>query len=172
MRSTPARPGAGRSQSRGPGPHDRSRRGRRSAVNLPSMRFDTKVAIVVREDLAVWQKLNVACFLSGGLVGSYPELAGERYADGSGRGYGPLVRQPILVFAADREALRTVLRRAGERGLRTSIYTHELFTTGHDTANRAAVAAVPTDALDLVGLALHADRKDVDKVTKGLKLHP
>ena len=46
---------------------------------LWAMNFSTKIAIVVRDDLAPWQKLNVACFLSGGLVGSYPELAGERY---------------------------------------------------------------------------------------------
>jgi hypothetical protein len=32
------------------------------------MTFDTKIAIVVREDLAAWQKLNVAAFLSGGLA--------------------------------------------------------------------------------------------------------
>jgi hypothetical protein len=82
------------------------------------------------------------------------------------------VRQPILVFAADRDGLRTALARATERGLRPSIYTQELFATGYDAANRAAVADIPTEALDLVGLALHADRKDVDKVTKGLKLHP
>ena len=32
--------------------------------------FDTKIAIVVREDLAVWQKLNVTAFLTSGVVGS------------------------------------------------------------------------------------------------------
>jgi hypothetical protein len=26
------------------------------------MRFDTKIAIVVRDDLAMWQRLNVACY--------------------------------------------------------------------------------------------------------------
>jgi hypothetical protein len=135
------------------------------------MRFDTKIAIVVREDLATWQKLNVACFLAGGLVGSYPELAGERYADASGQGYGPLVRQPMLIFAASREGLRTTLGRALARGLNPSIYTAELFATGNDHDNRAAVAAVATDALDLVGLGLHGDRKDIDKVVKGLTLH-
>jgi hypothetical protein len=136
------------------------------------MRFDTKIAIVVREDLATWQKLNVACFLAGGLVGSYPELAGERYADASGRGYGPLVRQPMLIFAASRQQLRDAFERAMARGLDPSIYTTELFATGNDADNRAAVADVVTDALDLVGIALHANRKDVDKVTKGLALHP
>lgn len=135
------------------------------------MRFDTKIAIIVRDDLAVWQKLNVASFLSGGLVGSYPELAGERYRDGSGRLYGPLVRQPILIFAATGPELTRTLSRAIERGLDGSLYTAELFATGHDAANRAAVAGVATDALDLVGLGFHAARKDIDKVTKGLVLH-
>jgi len=47
-----------------------------------------------------------------------------------------------------------------------------MFATGHDEANRAAVKAVKAEALKLVGLALHADRKDVDRVVKGMALHP
>src|SRR3546814_20210322 len=132
------------------------------------MRLETKMAIVLSDDVATWQKLNVACFLSGGLVVSYPELAGERYRDASGRDYGPLIRQPILVFAASGEDLARTLQRALERNLNPAIYTRALFTTGNDADNRAAVAGVHTDALDLVGLGLHADRKAVDKVTKGL----
>lgn len=125
----------------------------------------------MRDDLATWQKLNVACFLAGGLVGSYPELAGERYRDASGRAYGPLIRQPILVFAADAAGLATALQRANERGVDVSIYTSDLFRTGNDCDNRAAVAAVATEALDLVGLAVHAERKTIDKITRGLSLH-
>ncbi|RCS25885.1 DUF2000 domain-containing protein [Phyllobacterium salinisoli] len=135
-------------------------------------RFDTKIAIVVRDDLATWQKLNVASFLAGGLVGSYPELAGERYADASGKDYGPLIRQPILIFAATADDLTRVLNRATERGLQPSIYTRELFSTGNDTDNRAAVAAVPTQNLDLAGVAIHAERRIIDKIVKGLSLHP
>ena len=30
--------------------------------------FDTKVAVVVREDLATWQKLNVTAFLTSAVV--------------------------------------------------------------------------------------------------------
>jgi hypothetical protein len=135
------------------------------------MTFDTKIAIVVREDLAAWQKLNVAAFLSGGLAGRYPEIVGERYNDASGCDYGPLVRQPILIFAAAKEELARSLTRARERGIKPSIYTVDLFTTYNDADNRAAVAAVATDSLDLAGLAFHAERKLVDKVVKGLKLH-
>ena len=31
------------------------------------MQYDTKIAVVIRTDLEVWQKLNVAAFLAGGL---------------------------------------------------------------------------------------------------------
>ena len=134
--------------------------------------FDTKIAILVREDLAAWQKLNVTAFLAGGLVGAYPELRGDAYRDRSGQLYGPLIRQPILIFAADGAGLKRSLERALARNLRPSLYTSQLFATGNDQDNRAAVAAVATADLDLVGLALHAERREVDKVVKGLRLHP
>jgi hypothetical protein len=135
------------------------------------MRYDTKIAIVIDDSLAPWQKLNVACFLSGGLVGAYPELCGEPYRDASAGRYGPLVRQPILVFSGTADELTRTLGRARERAITCSIYTRDLFATSNDADNRAAVAAVATDALDLVGIGIHADRKDVDKVTKSLRLH-
>jgi hypothetical protein len=136
------------------------------------MRFATKVAIAVCDELAVWQKINIACFLSGGLVGSYPELAGECYVDASSRSYGKLIRQPVLVFIGSRAALTRSLQRALERDLTPSIYTQSLFSTANDADNRHAVAVVPTEGLDLVGFGLHAARKDVDRVMEGLALHP
>jgi len=135
------------------------------------MTFDTKIAIAVREDLAAWQKLNVTAFLAGGLAGCYPELVGERYRDASGLTYGPLVRQPVLVFAASGDELGKALQRAQERNVMASIYTMELFKTYNDIDNRAAVASVATTNLDLGGLAIHAEKRIVDKIIKGLKLH-
>jgi hypothetical protein len=136
------------------------------------MRFETKIAIAVHQDLAVWQKLNVTAFLSTAIAGADHALIGETYRDASGNLYLPMSRQPILVFAGTGEALKAAHRRALDRNERIAVYTRELFATGHDEANRAAVAAVAADALDLVGLAMHADRKIVDKVLKGLVLHP
>jgi hypothetical protein len=135
------------------------------------MIFDTKIAVVVRDSLATWQKLNVTAFLAGGLAGCYPELVGERYRDASGLTYGPLVRQPILVFSASGDELKKALQRSRERNVAASIYTMELFTTYNDTDNRAAVVGIATQDLDLAGLALHAEKRIVDKIIKGLKLH-
>jgi len=133
--------------------------------------FDTKVAVVLLEDLAVWQKANAAAFLVSGIAGSTPKLVGEAYVDGSGNRYLPMLRQPILIYAADGAGVRRAYERAMAREVeQLSIFTRELFSTPH-TANRAAVAAVPAGELDLVGIALQADRKIVDKVLDKLRPH-
>ena len=139
---------------------------------MRGVQFDTKIAVVLWDDLAVWQKANVTAFLVSGIAGTAPEVVGEPYEDGSGNRYLPMFRQPVLVFGADAAALRRAYERAMKRGAEPAIYTSELFTTGHDEANRAAVGAVAAEDLDLVGIALRADRKLVDKVVDRLQPHP
>jgi hypothetical protein len=58
------------------------------------------------------------------------------------------------------------------RALATAVYIEDMFKTGHDEANRAVVRAVAADELPLVGLAVYGPRNAVDKVFKGLSLHP
>ena len=136
------------------------------------MRFDTKIGIVVREDLAVWQKLNVTAFLASAVAGGAPEVIGERYEDGSGTSYLPMFRQPVLVYAADPAGLAQVRARAVERGLAVAVNIEEMFKTGNDVDNRAAVRAVTAEEMPLVGLAVHGPKNAVDKTLKGLPLHP
>jgi hypothetical protein len=132
--------------------------------------YDTKIGIVVRQDLAAWQKLNVACFLMGGLAKAFPEIVGEPYADANQVAYLSLVRQPVLIFGAEKDELLNVTERAQARGVQVAIYTEDLFTTYNDVDNRAAVASVPTADLNLVGVAVYADRRVADKILKGLRL--
>lgn len=133
--------------------------------------FDTKVAIVVLDDLAVWQKLNVTAFLATGIAGAAPEAMGEPYADVAGRPWARLLGQPMLVFAATPEGLLNTWRVALERDLTRAAYVRAMFSTGHDAANRAAFRAESAEAPDLVGLALRGPRKAVERATKGLSLH-
>jgi hypothetical protein len=134
--------------------------------------FATKIAVVLRDDLAVWQKTNVTAFLVSGIAGTVPGVVGDPYRDASGNEYLPMFVQPVLVYEADAAALRRAYERATSRGVTPAIYTAELFETGHDEANRAAVARVPADELDLVGIAFRADRKTADKIVDRLRFHP
>ena len=135
------------------------------------MQFDTKIAVVVRTDLEAWQKLNVASFLCGGIAAAFPECIGEAYEDASGTTYLSLIGQPILIYGADRAALSRALERALARNVRPALYTEDMFKTTHDAANRAAVKAVVRADLNLVGLAMRAERKVIDKIVDGLKFH-
>ncbi|CAL9530615.1 hypothetical protein SUDANB145_04014 [Streptomyces sp. enrichment culture] len=136
------------------------------------VRFDTKIAVLLRADLETWQRLNVTAFLVSGLGPQIPEVVGEPYEDADGVPYLPMFRQPVLVFEGTKETLKTAHTRALTRALPRSVFTADLFTTGHDAANRAAVRAVPTADLDLVGLAVYGPRNAVDKVLKGARMHP
>jgi hypothetical protein len=135
------------------------------------MSFATKIAVLLRDDLATWQRLNATAFLVSGIAGAVPELLGEEYVDADGNRYLAMFGQPVLVFEGDRDTVTAALARALARGLRVSVFTSELFTTGNDRDNRAAVLAVARDKLDLVGLAMHGPRGVVDKVVKGATLH-
>jgi hypothetical protein len=135
------------------------------------MQFDTKIAVVIRTDLQAWQKLNVAAFLTSGIAAAFPECIGEPYEDASGTKYHALIGQPILIYGADGPALSRALDRALTRNVTAAVYTEEMFATTHDAANREAVRAVARSDLNLVGLAMRAERKAIDKILDGLKFH-
>jgi hypothetical protein len=108
------------------------------------VQFETKIAVVLRDDLAGWEKLDVTAFLVSGIAGTVPGVVGDPYRDASGH------------------------ERAMARGVTPAIYTRELFATNHD----AAVSVVAAEDIDLVGIALRAERKTVDKIVDRLRFHP
>jgi hypothetical protein len=130
-----------------------------------------KQAIVVRDDLATWQKLNVVAFLSGGLA-SRDGSIGERYRDASQRDYLPLLVLPVIVLAGDGAAVQRGFRRSLERELACGVYIDAMFATGNDADNRATVAAVETAELPLAGFAVIGPARRVDQALRGLALHP
>jgi hypothetical protein len=133
------------------------------------MIYDTKTALVLRKDLAAWQIANVAAFLAGGLAATHPVLKGEPYRDGGGKAYSALIREPVFVYGGTVEELRRTHQRALSRELVPAVYIEAMFKTANDADNRAAFAAAPADALDLVGIGVHGPRKTIDKVINGLK---
>jgi hypothetical protein len=133
--------------------------------------FDTKIAVIIRDDLAPWQALNVTAFLMTGIVGQFPGILGEPYRDRSGNVYNALSAQPIIVLSADSATLAAIHERTLERRVKSSLYIEEMFATGHDAANRAAFGRFAPEDAKIVGIALREDKKVVDKVTKGAKMY-
>jgi hypothetical protein len=134
------------------------------------MRFDTKIAIAVRAGLQNWQQLNVTAFLASGIAAGADETIGKPYEDGTGNLYLGLFRQPVLIYESSAQDLRAAHRRALERDLRMGVFTMDMFGTGNDDDNRAVVRDAAE--LDFAGIAVYGPRNVVDKVFKGITLHP
>jgi hypothetical protein len=134
--------------------------------------FETKVAIVLRDDLLNWQKLNVCAFLMSGIVGAAPDMIGDPYVDSEGNVHHRLSRQPIVILSADSAMLLTIRRRALELHVPTALYIDPMFRTGHDEANRAVFAQHSPDSGIIAGIGARAKRNVIDKIMKGAHLHP
>jgi hypothetical protein len=133
--------------------------------------FDTKFAIVLRDDLAAWQELNVTAFLTSGIIAQFPAIIGDPYRDVAGNLYNPMSIQPVIVLSADGATMAKIHRRSLERGVTTSLYVEEMFSTGHDVANREVFGRFGPDDAKVVGIALRAEKKLVDKIVKGARMH-
>jgi hypothetical protein len=105
-------------------------------------------------------------------IAAFPECVGEPYSDRSGTRYLSLIGQPILIYGApDCAALSRALERSLARDVTPAVYTEDMFKTTHDAANREVVRAVIRAELNLVGIAMRAERKVIDKIVDGLKFH-
>ena len=134
------------------------------------MKFDNKIVAILRQDLLMWQKLNVTAFIMSG-IGGRQDVLGEPYVDGVGKMYLPMSKQLILIYAASSEQLKEILFKAQSKEVHMAIYTEELFNTYNDEDNRAKVAEFATNDLNLVGIGMIGKKNHVDRLTKGLNLH-
>jgi hypothetical protein len=135
------------------------------------MRFETKIAIAVRDNLAVWQKLNVTAFLASGIASGVGDVIGDPYQDGSANQYAAMFRQPVTILTGGPDDLAQAFEQAAKAGLFCAIYTEDLFGTGNDVDNRAVVQCVAFEELHLAGFAVHGARNRVDRALKCLRLH-
>ncbi|QMU70611.1 DUF2000 domain-containing protein [Streptacidiphilus sp. P02-A3a] len=133
--------------------------------------WDTKIAVVLRDDLAGWQRLNVTAFTVSGIAATVDGVVGEPYTDGDGNAYLPMFRQPVLVFSTTPERMRTIHQRALQREVSLAVYPEAIFKTDNDADNRATIAGVPAGELRLAGIAVRGDRREVDRVVRGATMH-
>ena len=135
-----------------------------------------KIAVIVRSGLADWQKLNVTD-VPGRRDRDHPtgEVMGRalRGRLRTGTATCPCSASRCCASPPTPTNFATVHTAApSPAAWPTAVYTDELFATGNDADNRAAVAAVATAALSLAGLAVVGDRRTVDKALDKLRLHP
>jgi hypothetical protein len=134
--------------------------------------YDNKIAIIIKDDLLTWQKLNVTAFLASSVAIKLPETHGQELISASGTAYLPFIKQPVMVYKADTdEQLKRAFNRAKDRQLQIGVYTRNHFATKTEQENIAEIARHTDDNLDLVGIIVYGATKKVDKALDGLKFH-
>ncbi|MFJ7661304.1 DUF2000 family protein [Lysinibacillus sp. NPDC097162] len=134
------------------------------------MELNTKIKIVLKDDLEMWQKLNVTAFLMSGIAGTQ-NIIGQPYLDKDTAQYLPMSQQPVMIHSSSGERLNELLQKALTKDVVITIYTEELFNTYNDEDNRAMVAKFKTNELNLVGVGIRGKKNHVDKLLKGYDLH-
>ncbi|OUJ72916.1 DUF2000 domain-containing protein [Hymenobacter crusticola] len=135
--------------------------------------YDHKIAIVLSRDLLDWQKLNVTAFLASAVAIQFPATHGQPLVSASGTPYLPFLKHPILVYGANSPAeVRRAFERARERNVQLGVYPRTLFATKNEEENLQVVAQQADEELELVGIILYGENKQVDKALQGLKFHP
>jgi hypothetical protein len=134
--------------------------------------YDKKIAIIIKGDLADWQKLNVAAFLAGSVAIKFEETHGKAFVNASGSVYLPFIKNPMLIYKADNDSqLERAFKRAKERELHIGIYTLPLFNTKNEEENLVEISKCTDDEQQLAGIVIYGENKKVDKALDGLKFH-
>lgn len=134
--------------------------------------YDKKLAIVIKDDLLPWQKLNVVAFLAGSIAIEFPETHGEDFVTADNVRFLPFIKNPTLIYKAEStEKIQRAFRRSKERELAIGIYTAPLFATRSGEENVSEIAQHNVDDLELVGIIVYGENKKVDKALDGLKFH-
>ena len=136
------------------------------------MASENKIAIVIKNDLESWQKLNVASFLASSVAIQFPDTHGKPFINASKSEYLPFIKHPILIYKADTDAeIKRAFNRAKERELNIGIYTASLFATKSEEENLIEIAKYKDDEQNLVGIVVYGDSKKVNKALDSLKFH-
>jgi hypothetical protein len=134
--------------------------------------YDKKVAVVIKDDLLPWQKLNVVAFLAGSVAIEFPETHGKKFITADHETFLPFIKHPTLVYKAESsDKLQRAFQRAKDRDLAIGIYTRQLFDTRSEEENVLEIAKHTADQLDLVGMIVYGENKKVDKALDELPYH-
>ncbi|MDD7887509.1 DUF2000 domain-containing protein [Flavivirga sp. 57AJ16] len=136
------------------------------------MEFENKIAIVIKNDLMAWQKLNVASFLASSVAIQFPETHGKPFINASKSEFLPFIKQPILIYKADDQAqINRAFIRAKDRELHIGIYTKSLFATKNEGGNHLEMGKTTDENQELVGIVIYGENRKLNKALNGLKFH-
>lgn len=129
-----------------------------------------KCVMVLDETLPVGLAVNTAGVLALTLGREVGKVVGPDVVDGSGRPHAGITTVPIPILKASGEVLRDLRRRAEDEELLIVDFTDAAQTSKTYEDYERKIAAVSTEQLNYLGVALYGARKPVNRLTGSLPL--
>jgi len=127
--------------------------------------------MVLDAQLPAGLAVNTAAVLALTLGSRIEALIGPDVIDGSERAHVGITTLPIPILKADSEALRRLWMQATESGTLFVVDFTDAAQTSHFYEDYTQkIAAVPTEELRYLGLALYGKKEMVNKLTGSLPL--
>ncbi|MCP9313759.1 DUF2000 domain-containing protein [Liquorilactobacillus satsumensis] len=127
--------------------------------------MDKKIALILNETLENWQACNVSAFLGSGIT---DEFKGTNYMDQENNQYVSLLTEPIAVYVASKNHMQRSLLRGNNRDVKVGVFSFDMFNTFNDRDNRQTIASKTSEEINAAGLIIFGNKKEVDKVVRGL----
>ena len=133
--------------------------------------MDQKCVMIIAEDLPLGEIANTAAILGITLGGKLPETVGENVTDGAGNPHLGLIKIPVPILKASREAIGKLRLRLYERqfGDITAADFTDL-AQGCKTYDEFIDKMSYTSELNYIGLAVCGDKQKINKLTGNLPL--
>ncbi|MFD5076487.1 DUF2000 domain-containing protein [Streptomyces sp. NPDC058371] len=135
------------------------------------MTKQTKVTLVLRDDLPVSHAVNASAVLALSLGGRLGSSLGHDGEDASGGVHAGLNTHPIPVLSASEAELRTLLERVGAADEVQLVALNETARQARDyDTYLAELKTTPANTLEYLGVIVHGPRNKVSKLTRHLPL--
>ncbi len=129
-----------------------------------------KCVMVLEEGLSSGLAVNTAGVLAFTLGRELGGIVGPSVVDGSGESHLGITTVPIPILRAGEEEIRAIRAKAGEADLLVVDFTDAAQTSKTYEQYTRKMAAVASEDLRYLGVALYGDRKAVNSLTGSLPL--
>lgn len=139
---------------------------------MNEVKMQTKVFL--NDQISNGQGVNTAVHMAQQAGAERPSVAGQPVRDASGQVHSGIPIWGNVVLSVSSEDLKAVVARAKELAasnpdVMVIDYPEQGFTTATDDEYRAEMAVTPAETLIYYGCLIIGPRKEVDRVSKGIR---
>ena len=139
---------------------------------LPQQDFGKKIAIILNKDIQGWQAINVVSHISGYIGNKIKEgfISGDNFVAKDSTVYPRNSQYAMIALSAEEKDLKSLAKKAKERGLLYHIFIKEMIETTDDEKIIKILSTKSDNDVEYLGIGIFGDKEEVAALTKNFSL--